>query len=406
MPGPQDVPENATNPSDSPGPPGILCFSTVDWDYLWHRPQMIMSRFAQDGHPIVYVDTLGLRSPHLGDLSRIISRARNRMAAPSGGLRRTAQGVHVTSPLLLPFLNSRLARRANLLRLVPTLQQQLAQVGAQDPIIWVYLPTWTVLQCVDRIPHRLLVYESIDALSSNPAGVSRDYAASERTILRRADLVLATSEALLQDKAPHNSNAHWVPSGVGAEFFDQVDPAAKIEGLSRPRIGFFGALDHRLDLETMTALARAHRAWSFVLIGPARRDISGLAAEANVHCLGSMAHAELPRYLQALDVLYLPYIVDDFTRSIYPAKIFECLALGKPVVATRLPALEEFGGLVQLAADVDQFDAALRNAVAEDRPDLRARRVELARANSWEARYREIRGYVEEAQGRSVSSPS
>ena len=365
-----------------------------------------MSRFAQDGHPIVYVDTLGLRSPGLGDLSRIIARARNRMAAPSGGLRRTTQGVHVASPLLLPFLNSRLARRLNPRRLVPTLQKYLAQVGAEDPIIWVYLPTWTVLQCVQRIPHRLLVYESIDALSSNPAGVSRDYATSEREILKRADLVLTTSEALLRDKAPHNDNAHWVPSGVGAEFFDEVAPAAELDGVRRPRIGFFGGIDHRLDLEMMAGLARAHRDWSFVLIGPARRDVSALAAEANVHILGSKAHEELPRYLNSLDVLFLPYVLDEFTRGIYPAKIFECLALGKPVVATRLPALEEFEGVVRLAAGFDQFDAALQDAVAEDRPDLQAQRVERARANSWEARYQEIRGYVEEAEARCASSPS
>jgi glycosyltransferase involved in cell wall biosynthesis len=375
--------------------PAILCFSTVDWDYLWHRPQELMSQFARDGYEVLYVDTLGLRSPKLSDLPRIASRVRNRLRARAGGLRRTDNEVHVCSPLVLPFLNSRLARRLNLYHLIPALQKALAQIGAEELIVWVYLPTWTVLQCVKNIPHRMLVYECIDALSSNPAGVSLGYEAAEAEILQRADLVLASSESLYEEKKKHNPQTHWVPSGVAAHFFGPVEPVPQVESLKRPRIGFFGALDHRLDLELMKTLAQAHPDWSFVLIGAARCDLAALLDKENVHFLGAKPHAELPGYLSALDVLYLPYVIDQFTLHVFPAKIYECLASGKPVVATALPSLGALSGVVRLAAGADEFERALEAAVAEEDEGLQQQRVEVAQANAWESRFREIRAYVE-----------
>lgn len=355
-----------------------------------------MSRFAQDGYRVLYVDTVGLRSPKVRDFRRIASRLKSRLRASGGGVRLTGEGVYVHSPVLLPFLNSRLARRLNVEVLVAALKQGMAQAGCEDPILWVYLPTWTVLQCVQRIPHRMLVYNCIDALSENPKGVSRGYAEAEAEILRQADLVLTTSETLYREKSPHNPRTVYAPSGVDARWFEPVVPAPDVENLPRPRIGFFGMLDHRIDLKLIQALARAHRDWSFVLIGSARADLSGLLAERNVHFLGSRPHVDLPRYLAGLDVFLLPYTRDAFTYHIQPAKLYECLVFGKPVVASRLPALEEFGEVIRLASGVEDFSQVLREAVAENRPDLAAKRRAMAEANSWERRYREIRAYLKE----------
>lgn len=390
----------------------VLCFSTVDWDYLWHRPQAVMSSLAQDGHRVLYVDTIGLRSPRLQDAGRVLARLLNRARGGLRGTSRPHPGIQVVSPILLPWLDSRLVRRVNVGLLVRRLRRLLHGMDRRDLMIWVYLPTATVLACVERLPHRLLVYEAIDALESNPAGVSRDYTQSERTLLARADLVLATSPALFEAKTAHNANTHFVPPGVAGTFFADASVDAQGEaaagilppelaGIDRPRVGFFGTIDHRLDLDLVRTLARRHPDWSFVLIGPARCDVNSLSAAANVHLLGPLPHVRLVPYLRHMDVFLLPYVVDDFTRAVYPAKIYECLAVGRPVVATRLPALEEkeFAGLVHLAADQGEFEAALTAALAEDDPTLAARRRERARENSWEARYRQIRSLVRAAGG-------
>ena len=370
----------------------ILCFSTVDWDHLWYHPQALMSRFARDGYPVVYVDTVGLRSPTLRDYRRIGARVRNRLGARGG--RVTPEGVRVYSPLLLPFLNSRMARRLNVEMLVYALKKMIRQIGAGDPILWVYLPTWTVLACANRIPHRMLVYNSIDALSESPHGVSRDFAEAEAEILQRADLVLTTSETLYREKAPYNGNTHWAPSGVDEYWFEEVGPEAEVMALPGPRIGFFGAIDHRIDLALIAVLARRRRDWTFVLIGPVRGDVSVVQGVENVRFLGAKPHGDLVRYVRGLDVLFLPYVIDGFTQRIQPAKLFECMAVGQPIVATRLPALTQYDGLVRLADDLEGFDLALQAAVAEDRPDLREKRREVARGHSWERRYREILKHV------------
>jgi glycosyltransferase involved in cell wall biosynthesis len=377
--------------------PTILVFSTVDWHALWHRPQAVMSRLATEGWRVLYVDTVGLRTPRIRDLPRIISRLKQAMKIGVGVTANPAPGVRLISPLLVPFLNSRLARRLNVRLLLSQLRRYVDQDCKTAPIIWVYLPTWAVLQCIHALPSSLLVYEAIDALGSNPAGVSRDFHASEKEILTQADLVIASSQTLYQQKVPDNPNAHWVPSGVSESFFLPQDLRAEIRAVQSPRIGFFGTLDHRLDLELMFQLAEQHPDWSFVLIGPARCDIGPLIKLANVHWLGARPHSELPGFLAGLDVIFLPYVLDQFTHYIYPAKIQECLAFGLPVVATALPSLAPFKSVVRLVQPGQDFSGPLKAALAEDDAELRKQRIDIAQANSWETRIGEIRTLVEAA---------
>jgi len=376
----------------------IICFSTVDWDHLWYHPQALMSRFAKDEHQVIYVDTIGLRSPKFKDLRRIFLRMRKVFQASLREERIAKEGITVFSPFVIPFLNSRLACYFNTKWLVYKLNKLTKHLGSEKPIFWIYLPTWTVLKCVRRIPHQLLVYNSIDALDAGPDGVSRNYAIAEAEILKRADLVLTTSETLYQEKLPHNKNTHWVPSGVDDSWFNACDPADDITYLPGPRIGFFGAIDHRLDLDLIADLAKKYGDWTFVLIGTVRGDVSILQNKKNVHFLGPKPHSQLASYVSGLDVVFLPYVLDDFTRHIQPAKLYECLALGKPVVATSLPSLETFDGLVSLVEGVVAFGQALADAITEDKPELQEERREVARANSWGRRYQEILTLVKEAK--------
>lgn len=375
----------------------LLAFSTVDWHDLWHRPQALMSRFAAEGWPVLYVDSVGLRSPGLRDSSRIVRRLRRAFIRRPGALPEPLPGLRVLSPVLLPFLNSPLARTLNAHRLASRLRQGLKTMGAGDPVVWIYLPTQTVLECVRALPRRLLVYESIDALGSNPAGVSQGFEAAEREILAMADLVITSSETLWREKREWNPNTHWIPSGVDDDFFVPGAVPAEVACLPKPRVGFFGTLDHRLDIDAMRRLAEACRAWSFVLIGPSRLDLSALTKLPNVHWLGPKEHRSLPGYLAGLQAVYLPYVMNEFTRPIYPAKINECLASGLPVVATALPSLEPMQGLIRLVREGGSFAEELQTALEEDGDGLRRRRVDAARVNSWNVRFRQLRELLDTA---------
>jgi len=288
--------------------------------------------------------------------------------------------------------------------LVRSLKKHAGKRGDAERVVWVYLPIWTVLECLRELPHALLVYEVIDALSSNPAGVSRDFLASEKEILRQADLVITSSESLFKEKIMENTNTHWVPSGVADIFYKPHTVVPEIEEIPCPRIGFFGTLDHRIDIELMCQVARDHPEWSFVIVGPARCDVSPLFEMENVHWLGAKSHSKLPGYLAGLDVIYLPYKDDNFTRHIYPAKIHECFATGIPVVATVLPALEAFDAVMLLVRSGQDFAGQIEVALAEDDPQLPQHRKKIAQANSWEVRHREIRELVKEAIARKTVS--
>ncbi|MBM3155217.1 MAG: glycosyltransferase family 1 protein [Chloroflexi bacterium] len=370
----------------------ILCFSIIDWDYLWHRPQELMSRFARDDNRVLYVDTLGVRSPGMRDLRRVIMRLKHWLQGGIQGSRCVAENLYVYSPGILPFLNWTWAQRVNGWILQTSLRRIMQSLHFSQPIIWTYLPTRAVLHLIEGIGHKMLIYDCLDAIAYNPAGVVGDYAQTERRLVERADLVFATSGVLYRERAPYNEHIYQVPYGVNVDHYlqpglENVPPPRDLAKMNQPRVGFFGAIDHRLDLELLMHLARAHPEWALVLIGSAKMDLSPILEFENVHFLGIKPHQLLPRYLAHLDVLIIPYLINEFTRHIYPAKIYECLASGKPVVATDLPELRSLSGVIGIASDMGQFTELVSRAMIEDTLDLRQRRIDIAKHNSWAARY-------------------
>lgn len=379
----------------------ILCFSIVDWDYLWHRPQELMSRFAKDDNRVLYVDTLGVRSPGRRDLGRMITRLKHRLQGGIQGSRCVAENLYVYSPVILPFLNWTWAQCVNGWILQASLKRMMQSLHFSQPIIWTYLPTSPVLYLIERIEHKLLVYDCLDAIAHNPAGVMHSYLQTELQLVEQADLVFATSSVLYRERAPYNEHTYHVPYGVNVDHYlhpelDRVPPPSDLTKIKQPRIGFFGAIDHRLDLNLLMHLARARPEWAFVLVGSAKINLSLLLRLENVHFLGIKPPQLLPHYLAHLDVLIIPYLINEFTRHIYPGKTYECLASGKPVVATNLPELRSLSDVVGIAEDKEQFAELVSQAMLEDTLDLRQRRIEIAKDNSWAARYQLISEKVAE----------
>lgn len=325
----------------------------------------------------------------------MISRLKHRLQGGIQGSRCVAENLHVYSPVILPFLNWTWARRVNGWILQASLRRIMHSLHFSQPIIWTYLPTSAVLHLVERIEHKMLVYDCLDAIAYNPTGVVDDYAQTEQQLVKQADLVFVTSCALYRDRVPYNQQTYQVPYGVDVDQYlppglDKAPPPRDLAEISSPRVGFFGAIDHRLDLGLLMHLARAHPEWALVLIGSPKIDLSPLLELGNVYFLGAKSRQLLPRYLAQLDVLIIPYLINKFTRHIYPAKIYECLASGKPVVVTDLPELRGLSGVIRIASDKKQFTELVSRAMLEDTLDLRQRRIEIAKQNSWAARYRLI----------------
>ena len=377
---------------------GIICLSTIDWDFLWQRQQELMSRFAQAGVPVLYVEPLGVRSLRLSDAGRVVRRLRRGLGEGVHSREAIQPGLQRLSPFALPIQGRRSVDRLNTKLVARSIRERCRAMGMDRPVLWTYYATHTVLNLADALQPRAIVYDCIDDVARNARGVAADYGKTEQALLRRADLALATSTLLQGDKRTARPDVHLSPPGCNPEHF--AAPAAEaqeIAALPHPRLCFFGGIDERLDLPLLASIARARPGWTIVLLGVVRTDVSLLDGLANLVFIGQRPYRELPAYLQHMDGLLLPYLLNDYTRRIYPAKVFECLATGKPVLATALPDLLRLSGLVRIVQPGENTAAAIEQTLRGDSVEMAARRQATARANSWDARFAEIEDLLRQA---------
>jgi glycosyltransferase involved in cell wall biosynthesis len=264
----------------------------------------------------------------------------------------------------------------------------------ERPILWFYTPM--ALAFANDLPAALVVYDCMDELSlfhGAPPAIST----MERQLLKRADLVFTGGASLHAVKSTQHPRTHLFPSSIDVSHFGRArgaltEPPDQVP-IGRPRVGFFGVLDERLDLELLRAVATARPAYHFVLVGPVVKiDPRSLPASPNIHYLGQKPYAELPSYLAHWDVAMMPFARNDATRFISPTKTLEYLAGGKPVVSTPIrDVVSPYGedGVVRIAEPED-FAAAIDEALASD-PRASWPRVDtLLALGSWDRTWSEM----------------
>ena len=227
----------------------------------------------------------------------------------------------------------------------------------------------------------------------------------EAELVRRADLVLASSETLAEARRRVNPRTFFVSHGVDVAHFSRaLDPAlprpADVAGLARPVIGFFGLLAEWIDLELLAAIARRRPHWTLLLLGKATVDTGALRALPNVRLLGQKPYAALPAYCRAFDVGLIPFRIDELTVRANPLKLREYLAAGLPVVSTDLPEVRKYAGLVRLAAGPEGFIEAIEAALADRNEPADRARVAAMQSESWEARVEQISELLEDTEVR------
>ena len=377
----------------------IVCVGFADWDTeLWTNQHHLMSRLARDNR-VLFVESLGLRRPQLAgrDIKRILRRLRRGLAPP-----RPVDGLHVLSPLVLPFYRHRIARELNR-RLLPALVRRATRrLGLERPILWAYVPQAEVL--IDALDPSLVVYHCVDDIAAQERIDTASFRAAETRFAARADLALASAPALAERLRTVSSNVLYAPNVADTELFSKalepgpLDP--EMAALPTPRIVFTGAIVAlKLDLPLLAELARLRPGWSFALVGPIgpgepNTDVSALRAEPNIHLLGPRPYDGLPDVLRAADAGLIPYARNTLTESIFPMKVYEYLAAGLPVVATPLPALAGVAD-VATAPDAQGIAELLDEALAADSPERRAERSRAAASHSWDRRLEEIAAAID-----------
>ena len=269
-------------------------------------------------------------------------------------------------------------------------RQILLHRGCDQIVVLVLRPE--LGSVLDRMPHDLACYTITDEYSYSAE--ERPIDATEAALIARADLVFISSKKILERKGPLNPRSILIPNGVDFEAY--VTPTAEPDDLAHiphPRMGYIGWIKEQLDLRLVLALASGHPSWSFVFIGPVRTQgedadtFASLSELDNVYVLGNRPHAVLPGYFQHMDVILMPYRVDEYTRYIDPLKLQQGLAAGRPIVSTPVPAAMDLSHLVTIARTSDEWSRALDAALqpSATAPARVADRRAAARLRDWNA---------------------
>lgn len=315
-------------------------------------------------------------------------------------------GLRYYSPFTLlptgaqPLLRSAFVAESSTRACVPRLPGVLAREGFDAPdVAWLTNPVYEPL--VRRLSPGCVAMRVADdhtRFRNVPASIAR----LEERALARADVIFAVAGGVRERLAQRHDNVVLLPNGVEYEHFSAPTPEpADLAVLPHPRVLYVGAIEYWFDVERVTAAARALPEASFVLIGPANIDVSALAALPNVHLLGPRPYATLPGYLQHCDVAIAPFVRDELVDSVHPIKVYEYLAAGLPVVASRWTELERMDAPITLV-EPDGFADAVVAAVSGSRDDGREGRVSYARANAWDERFATVTAQVERVLAQGV----
>ena len=376
----------ATRPSESVAEttftyslPDLVCFAHLHWDFVWQRPQHLMSRFAQQGR-VFYVEDAFY---HADDL-----------VEPHLEIKDRDKGVKVVVAHLPQRLRADEAAADQ--AQFEILSHYFSEQGVTDCVFWYYTPM--ALGKSRQFVPKLTVYDCMDELAAFKFAPP-ELQQREQELFQKADLVFTGGHTLYEAKRAQHPDAHPFPSSIDKDHFGQArgplaEPADQA-GIAHPRIGFFGVVDERLDIELLRELAQNHPAWQFVIIGPVVKiDPATLPRPANVHYLGGKDYQELPAYLKGWDVATLLFADNESTKFISPTKTPEYLAAGNPVVSTPIrDVVRPYGdlNLVHIADNAADFGRAIERALTQHTDaDWRQRTDDYLATISWDQTWQQM----------------
>ncbi len=360
----------------------LICISHLRWDFVWQRPQQLLSRLAQQ-YRILFVEEpvtdTEISEPYLETYP----------GHTPGAEPVTVVRLHYPSHdhYWIGHDDERTQQHYEQLLL-----DYLASEEIHAPVLWLYTPVAATF--VDLIQPQLLIYDVMDELSAFK-GASEALKSADRQLLAQADLVFTGGVSLYRARQAHHDNIHLFPSGVDIDHFARADREkferpADIAQLSSPILGYFGVIDERMDLGLLAHLAAAHPKWQLLMVGPVIKiDPQELPQAPNLHYPGMKDYNDLPLYLAHFDVALVPFAMNEATRHLSPTKTLEYLAAHKPVVSVPLPdIIELYGDYVRVGNDPAAFTAQVERALATtsaERQAARLREQQLLDRYTWDS---------------------
>jgi hypothetical protein len=361
---------------------------------------------------VLWLNSVGTRAPNLAsgrDLKKIFLK----IAGFFRGARQVRENLWVYTPLVLPMPHSPLAAAVNRWFLRTLVGIQRRKLGMKSFQLWTFLPN--VNDYVGKMGESMSVYYCTDEWSKFSYVDGPRIAAAEQDLIRKVDVVFATAQSLVDTRIGNNPQTYLARHGVDYELFatailPDTQVPEDIATIPQPIVGFYGLIQDWIDVDLIEHLARRHPEWSIVLIGKSLIDVTRLSNHSNVHLLGRRAYADLPRYCKAFSVGIIPFQMKDLIHHVNPLKLREYLSSGLPVVSTAMPEVLKCGDLCISATSYDEFERAVAESLSANSPELRRRRSEAMKAESWERKVSQVCDHVmavkDAKQARAVGSPN
>lgn len=350
-------------------PANLLCFSHLRWDFVYQRPQHLLTRFSE------MFNTYFLEEP-IHD------------AEEDSYLDMTKRLPNLW--VIVPHIPAGLTKAQEKLVMKQLMDKFMENEDGDDFLFWYYTPM--ALSFTEQLHPALTVYDCMDELSlfKNAPAELKDL---EKRLMAKSDVVFTGGHSLYEAKKHQHANIYAFPSSIDKSHFvkartNKVQPVEQAN-ISNPKLGFYGVIDERFDIELIKAIADARPKWEFMLIGPVLKiNKANLPQNKNIHYLGQKTYDQLPSYLSGWDIALIPFMLNDSTRFISPTKTPEYLSAGKPVVSTAIrDVINPYGKnkLVHIGYTAEDFiDAIELELNNKNRKDWLTKVDLFLSKNSWD----------------------
>lgn len=353
----------------------IILVSNTHWHHAWQTSNSVAAGFAARGYHVLFVEPIPKRWPRLTEMKRVLGRLMGNSRMAGLAAQKIPDGVELIAPITLPDVGE-FAQFLNRRFFIPQLVMRLKQKISSGSLILIHtLPIHAAIALQKHLKPNISVYRCVYDWAQDPYSRRK---LAEIELLQEVDIVWADCDYNLQRVQVVRPDATLMPPAVDLSLFTAVTYTRS--GLPKPLCVYFGTIALSIDMEL---LAEISQRYFLRLIGPVRAPLDNLAAKTEI--VGPVSHKQIPDLIRDADVLLLPYNARPHMQGVIPAKLFECLATGKAIVATNLTTIDRYRDLVYLCNGHEAVFKAIESSQNEDKT-LVSQRIAVAQTNSWHNR--------------------
>ena len=370
----------------------FVIFGARDWTNDWITQHRLAKSLSEKGHRVLFIENTGIRSLKLKDFPRVVERIKNWFSS-TRGFKKINQNLTIYSPILIPFPYSEIIKPINSFFFSRILRFWLNKNRFNNVVFITFLATPLIDDFIESTSHLIRIYYSSD--NHEMASQNKKFLFSEKKIIDSSNIVFATSQKLFEKLKDRNKNTYKIPAGVELNKFNKSDTDTvphDLKKIPKPIVGFIGGVNNKIDTDLILFTSKNLKNYSFVMIGESEKEQHKmLSKKENIFFLGKKKHSELQNYIKNFDCGIMPYKINKFTDAIYPAKLNELLAVGKPVISTNIYEVsfynKENQNIIDIANTSEDFCNLIETNIKNDNEEKSIKRNLISQNHSWDKRF-------------------